>query len=107
VSPLIPMTGLGDLAVLMGGEPSMADADKDKLKKNFELRAFAVERKMRGIHVSPLDLTDADFLAWARVQRSMHTMGAGCTYDPCDDGCEDGGNKKPKPKPKSKPKSKR
>ena len=81
----------------------MADADKDKLKKDFELRAFAVERKMRGKYVSPLELTDADLLAWARVQRAVHTLGAGCTYDPCDDDCEDGGDKKPNPdkKPKS------
>jgi hypothetical protein len=63
----------------MGEEPSMADADKDKLKKDFELRAFAVERKMRGKYVSPSDLTDADFLAWARVKRAAEITGAGCT----------------------------
>jgi hypothetical protein len=75
----------------MGEEPSMADADKDKLKKDFELRAFAVERKMRGKYVSPSDLTDADLLAWARVKRAAETMGAGCTQDPCEDPCEDDG----------------
>jgi hypothetical protein len=76
----------------MGEEPSMADADNEKLRKDFELRAFAVERKMRGKRVSPLDLTDADFLAWARVKRAAETMGAGCTLDPCEDGCEDDGD---------------
>jgi hypothetical protein len=80
----------------------MADGDRDKLKKDFEVRAFAVERKMRGKYVSPLDLTDADMLAWARVTRSMHTLGAGCTYCPGDDDGKDGGDKKPKPKPKPK-----
>ena len=69
----------------MVGKTSMAEADKDKLKKEFELRAFAVERKMRGHYVSPSDLSDADFLAWARVQRAADTLGAGCTYDPCEE----------------------
>ncbi|MDE5454887.1 hypothetical protein GWE18_18965 [Bradyrhizobium sp. CSA112] len=72
----------------------MADADNednDKLKKDFELRAFAVERKMRGKRVSPLDLTDADYLAWARVKRAAETLGAGCTHSPCDEGCDDDG----------------
>jgi len=70
----------------------MADTDKDKLKKDFELRAFAVERKMRGKYVSPSDLTDAEFLAWARVKRAAETMGAGCTYYPPEDLCEDDGD---------------
>ena len=69
----------------------MADAENDKLRKDFELKAFAVERKMRGKRVSPLDLTDADYVAWAKVKRAAETMGAGCTHHPCEDGCDDNG----------------
>jgi len=70
----------------------MADPDEEKLKKAFEVRAFAVERKWRGKRVSPLDLTDADFVAWARVKRAQETMGAGCSINPCDHCCGDDGN---------------
>jgi hypothetical protein len=76
----------------MGEDASMADPDKDKLKKDFELRAFEVERKMRGQRVSPSDLTDADFLAWARVKKVQVTMGAGCSYCPGDDDGDDNGH---------------
>jgi hypothetical protein len=64
----------------------MTDADNDK--KEFELRAFAVEKKMRGKRVTLSELSEGDFLAWARVKRAAETLGAGCTHNPCEDDCQ-------------------